>query len=56
MSAAKRGRRTTTFCVTVGEREMEMLLEIVEKQRFVSLSEAVRVMIRHYYEATQKCR
>ncbi|MFZ8838939.1 MAG: hypothetical protein ACO2PM_08420 [Pyrobaculum sp.] len=40
----------------MGTREMEMLREIVEWCRFVSISEAVRVIIRHYYEAAaQRC-
>jgi Arc/MetJ-type ribon-helix-helix transcriptional regulator len=56
MSSAKRDKRTVTLSVTVGTREMEMLREIVEWCRFVSISEAVRVIIRHYYEAAaQRC-
>jgi Arc/MetJ-type ribon-helix-helix transcriptional regulator len=50
-------KKTATLSVTIGEREMEMLREIMERQRFLSLSEAVRVVIRHYYETVvQKCR
>jgi hypothetical protein len=56
MSSAKRDKRTVTLSVTVGTREMEMLREIMEWCRFVSISEAVRVIIRHYYEAAaQRC-
>ena len=56
MSGAKRDKRTVTLSVTVGTREMEMLREIMEWCRFVSISEAVRVIIRHYYEAAaQRC-
>jgi Arc/MetJ-type ribon-helix-helix transcriptional regulator len=50
-------KKTITLSVTIGEREMEMLQEIMERQRFLSLSEAIRAVIRHYYEAVvQKCR
>ncbi len=56
MSSARRGKKTVTLSVTVGMREMEMLREIVEKCCFVSISEAIRVVIRHYYEtAAQRC-
>ncbi len=52
----KRGKKTVTLSVTVGTREMEMLREIVERCCFVSISEAVRVVIRHYYETVaQRC-
>jgi Arc/MetJ-type ribon-helix-helix transcriptional regulator len=50
----KGGKKTVTLSVTVGAREAEMLREIVEKCRYVSTSEAVRDMIRHFYEA-KKC-
>jgi Arc/MetJ-type ribon-helix-helix transcriptional regulator len=50
-------KKTKTLCVTVGTREVEMLLEIVETCGFVSISEAVRAMIRRCYEAdVQKCK
>jgi hypothetical protein len=56
MSSEKRNKRTVTLSVTVGTREMEMLQEIMEQCRFVSISEAVRVIIRYYYEAVaQRC-
>ena len=52
----KDGKKTATLSVTVGMREMEMLREIMERCRFVSTSEAVRAIIRHYYEtAAQRC-
>jgi Arc/MetJ-type ribon-helix-helix transcriptional regulator len=52
----RRGKKTVTLSVTVGTAEMEMLKEIVEKCRFISISEAVRDMIRRYHEAmSQKC-
>jgi metal-responsive CopG/Arc/MetJ family transcriptional regulator len=51
-----RHRKTATLSVTIGIREMEMLKEVVERCGFISLSEAVRDMIRRYYEAaSQKC-
>jgi AraC-like DNA-binding protein len=49
-------RKTATLCVTLGAREAEMLKEIAERCGFVSTSEAVRAIIRHYHEtAAQKC-
>jgi Arc/MetJ-type ribon-helix-helix transcriptional regulator len=55
--SSKRNKKTVTLSVTIGEREMEMLREIMEQRRFLSLSEAVRVAIRHYYETVaQKCK
>jgi Arc/MetJ-type ribon-helix-helix transcriptional regulator len=54
---SSRQKKTVTLSVTIGEREMEMLREIMERRRFLSLSEAIRVVIRHYYEtALQKCK
>jgi hypothetical protein len=53
---SRRGKKTKNLCVTVGEREMEMLREIAERHGFVSLSEAVRAVIRRHYETvTQRC-
>jgi metal-responsive CopG/Arc/MetJ family transcriptional regulator len=50
-------KKTVTLSVTVGEREMEMLQKIMKQQGFLSLSEAVRAVIRHYYETVvQKCK
>ncbi len=52
----RRGRKTVTLCVTIGTREAEMLSEVMNRCRFVSVSEAVRAIIRHYYEtAAQRC-
>jgi len=43
-------KRTVTVSVTIGTAEMEMLKEIVEACGFLTTSEAVRAMIRHYHE------
>jgi Arc/MetJ-type ribon-helix-helix transcriptional regulator len=45
------GKRTVTISVTIGDAEAEMLREIVEACGFLTTSEAVRAMIRHYHEA-----
>jgi metal-responsive CopG/Arc/MetJ family transcriptional regulator len=44
------GKKTATISVTVGTAEMEMLKEIVKACGFLTTSEAVRAVIRHYYE------
>ena len=46
-----RGKRTVTISVTLGDAEAEMLKEIVRACGFLTTSEAVRAVIRHYYEA-----
>jgi Arc/MetJ-type ribon-helix-helix transcriptional regulator len=49
-----RTRKTVTLSVTIGTKEAEMLKEIVERYRYISTSEAIRDMIRHFYES-KKC-
>jgi len=45
-----RGKRTVTISVTLGDAEAEMLKEIVRACGFLTTSEAVRAVVRHYYE------
>ena len=54
MSRTARRRKTVTLSITIGTAEMEMLHEIMKECKFISLSEAVRAIIRHYHEA-KKC-
>ena len=44
------GKKTVIVSATVGAAEMKMLKEIVEACGFLTMSEAVRAVIRYYYE------
>ncbi len=50
MTPTKRGKKTTVS-VILGDAEAEMLKEVVEACGFLTTSEAVRAVIRHYHEA-----